>query len=257
LPWALALAALAVPAPDGRAQSPGRPPAAKAGGAQAPHWLRSAVKGRPVPEAVEMLLAIAQGSQMGPGEGWFHPGQGRYGWKWLAARFDANGDGKIDRREFCGPAGLFDRLDRDGDGVLTPADFDWSEKSPLARAAALADPWFYLLDANSNGRVSRAEWDAFFARASRGKGYLTREDLRAALRPPRPARQDPAASAGPSVAVLLKGLLFGELGSFREGPRVGQPAPDFALKTADGKRTVRLSQYRGKRPVVLVFGSFT
>ena len=33
---------------------------------------------------------------------------------------------------------------------------------------------------------------------------------------------------------------------------VGQMAPDFTLKSHDG-RTVRLSEYRGKRNVVLVF----
>src|SRR5947209_3678194 len=37
-------------------------------------------------EIVEMLAALAGDSQMGPGDGWFHPGQGRYGWDWLAAR---------------------------------------------------------------------------------------------------------------------------------------------------------------------------
>lgn len=43
----------------------------------------------------------------------------------------------------------------------------------------------------------------------------------------------------------------------RNCPRVGEMAPDFTLKTADGKRSVTLSSFRGKRPVVLVFGSFT
>lgn len=43
----------------------------------------------------------------------------------------------------------------------------------------------------------------------------------------------------------------------RRVPKVGQLAPDFALKTPDGKRTIRLSSFRGKRPVVLVFGSLT
>jgi hypothetical protein len=102
----------------------------------------------------------------------------------------------------------------------------------------------------SNGRVSHAEWEAFFARASKGKGYLTPDDLRAALQPPPP-------SPGPSPLVLLQGLLAGELGSFHDGPRVGEPAPDFTLKTFDGKRTVRLSGFRGHKAVVLVFGSFT
>src|SRR5438105_3459496 len=40
-------------------------------------------------EIVQMVAAVAGGSRMGPGEGWFHPGRGRHDWKWLAARFDA------------------------------------------------------------------------------------------------------------------------------------------------------------------------
>jgi len=37
----------------------------------------------------------------------------------------------------------------------------------------------------------------------------------------------------------------------------GDRAPDFKLKTLDGRRTVRLSDYRGHKPVVLIFGSYT
>jgi hypothetical protein len=37
----------------------------------------------------------------------------------------------------------------------------------------------------------------------------------------------------------------------------GSPAPDFDLETIDKTARVRLSDYRGKRPVVLVFGSYT
>ena len=39
--------------------------------------------------------------------------------------------------------------------------------------------------------------------------------------------------------------------------KVGEPAPDFALKTADGSQLVRLSSFRGHKPVVLIFGSHT
>ena len=38
---------------------------------------------------------------------------------------------------------------------------------------------------------------------------------------------------------------------------VGDLAPDFKLKTIDGKRTVRLLAHRGQQPVVLIFGSYT
>ena len=39
--------------------------------------------------------------------------------------------------------------------------------------------------------------------------------------------------------------------------RVGELAPDFTLKTLDGTEEVRLSSYRGQRPVALIFGSYT
>jgi hypothetical protein len=37
----------------------------------------------------------------------------------------------------------------------------------------------------------------------------------------------------------------------------GDMAPDFRLKTRDGKSEVALSSFRGSRPVVLIFGSYT
>jgi hypothetical protein len=43
----------------------------------------------------------------------------------------------------------------------------------------------------------------------------------------------------------------------RVAPKVGEQAPDFSLPTLDGKETVKLSQHKGGKPVVLVFGSFT
>ena len=38
---------------------------------------------------------------------------------------------------------------------------------------------------------------------------------------------------------------------------VGDPAPDFTLPTHDHSATVTLSSFRGQKPVVLVFGSYT
>lgn len=37
----------------------------------------------------------------------------------------------------------------------------------------------------------------------------------------------------------------------------GDPAPDFTLPRLDHSGTVRLSDFRNQRPVVLIFGSYT
>jgi hypothetical protein len=39
--------------------------------------------------------------------------------------------------------------------------------------------------------------------------------------------------------------------------KVGDEAPAFSLEAYDKKSRVQLSDFRGKRPVVLVFGSYT
>jgi hypothetical protein len=209
-------------------------------------------------EVVEMVEAILKGSQMGPNAGWFHPGQSRYGWKWLAMTFDNDHDGHITRDEYSGPAEFFDRLDRDGDTAITAEDFDWSDRSAYLQRTAMAARQFARMDTNGNGRLTPKEWDAFFTQAARGKGYLTAEDLRQALFPPSP-RPKPGETPpdAPTPLVLLKGLFKGEVGSYREGPCIDQPAPDFTLKTHDGQEQIHLADYRGKKPVVLVFGSFT
>ena len=38
---------------------------------------------------------------------------------------------------------------------------------------------------------------------------------------------------------------------------VGDAAPDFRLPTLDHQSSVQLSSFRGQRPVILVFGSYT
>jgi hypothetical protein len=40
-------------------------------------------------------------------------------------------------------------------------------------------------------------------------------------------------------------------------PKVGDLAPDFELYDLNGENPVRLSDFRDRKPVVLVFGSFT
>ena len=40
-------------------------------------------------------------------------------------------------------------------------------------------------------------------------------------------------------------------------PKAGDPAPDFELRDFNGEHSALLSDFQGKVPVVLVFGSFT
>lgn len=42
-----------------------------------------------------------------------------------------------------------------------------------------------------------------------------------------------------------------------KAPKVGDLAPTFKLKSLDGKSETDLLSYRGKKPVVLFFGSYT
>jgi hypothetical protein len=42
-----------------------------------------------------------------------------------------------------------------------------------------------------------------------------------------------------------------------KSPKVGDLAPDFELQDPEGNVRVRLSDFRGKRPVALIFGSYT
>lgn len=40
-------------------------------------------------------------------------------------------------------------------------------------------------------------------------------------------------------------------------PKAGDIAPDFELRDANGENPVRLSAFRGQKPLALIFGSFT
>jgi hypothetical protein len=206
-----------------------------------------------------MLWAILKdGSNMGPTSGWFHPSESRYGWTWLADRFDSNEDGVLTADELKGSAPLFRALDRDGDEVVTSDDLDWSPGSKYLQGRAQARGRFARMDQNGNGRITLAEWEQAFEQATKGKKFLSQTDLADLLYPAAPAKPaKSAASEGPSRLTLLMGLFTGEIGSPSEGPRLGQVAPAFSLETHDKARRISLADYRGKKPVVLIFGSFT
>jgi len=205
-----------------------------------------------------MLGALVTGNPPSSGDmGWFHPGQSRYSRKWLLERMDRDHDGIVSKQEFTGTPQLFDRLDRDHDCRLTATDFDWSDAAPIHRQMRLSYSFFLRADAAHNEKITAAEWQSLFKQAAGGKDSLSREELHALLFPPSPLPPKNPMADMPSPGVLLKGLFNGEIGSFHEGPAVGRLAPDFTLRTPDGDKSIRLTRFRGKKPVVLVFGSFT
>ncbi len=216
-------------------------------------------------EALEGIAGVLDGTGMlGPNQGWFHPGLGLYGWDWLAGRRDADGDGKVVLDEFRGPPADFDRLDRDRDGAIEAEDFDWSEASPYLRQGGPYAANFRRLDADRDGLVSRAEWEAVFARGVEGGDAMTPEEFRRALTPPSPPPppspemiKKMEADFLPPKATLLRGIARGEVGSIHEGPRPGRMAPEFVLPSRDGSRRVTLAEFRGVKPVVLAFGNVT
>ncbi len=42
-----------------------------------------------------------------------------------------------------------------------------------------------------------------------------------------------------------------------KAPEAGQVAPTVTLNSLDGKQTVELANFKGKRPVIMFFGSYT
>lgn len=263
----VAVAADVAPAP--RPVSPHRPklppgfsPDAMADPAEAEAaaaWIDAQYPDDPKPEAVKMLTAILRGSQMGPGDGWFGPAKSRLGWGWVADRQKLDAKARaVKAADFRGPADLFDALDRDGDGSLTPADLDWSDRNMYVQQSGFVNRIYRRMNRGNDGKLSREEVVEFFDRLADGKDYVAPDDLRRALLPRGGGGGGFAPGDGPSVPVLVRGLFAGEIGSMAEGPAVGQKAPDFTLGVSgDNQKTITLSKLVGTRPVVLVTGNFT
>lgn len=216
-------------------------------------------------EAVHMLAGIAagprgaqggQGGQAARAPSWYRPSQSRFSWEWLAARMDADGDGAIDADEFRGAAPWFAVLDRDRDGKITAADLDWSADSKLSRASQQAKAMFSAIDTDKNGQVSIEEWQAYMTKLAKDRKYLSQDDL-LPLFLSSGVRKFAGKRGGSSNDARMNAFFCGDVGSWFEGPTLNGPAPNFSLRSPDGKTAISLSDSYGTTPVVLVFGSFT
>lgn len=222
------------------------------------------------PEWVEMAVAIFKNRSMGSGQGWYKPASKRFDWEWIAKAFPEAADDHViepgEVPEF--DATRFSRLDRTRDGYFSKTDLTWS-KNPIMSGFGVPDAIFQLLDTDNNGRLEKTELDEWFRKTGGGFDFLTMEDMRNGLQftPPRGSGGGRPSQRQDQRLVALRRLLNGELGSLTEGPQLGQPAPELNLpllnRSADGAsleltdRFVKLDEFRGKKPVVLIFGSFT
>lgn len=208
------------------------------------------------PEAIKMLISILSGSMMGSGEGWFGDAKRLYEWEWLAKRHSIDVDASLSKEDFVGDAKCFERLDRNGDGDLGANDFDWSSESVYMKEQATANWIFRQIDDSHDGKVTRDELLGFFSKARGDDADLSLDRFRRALELGRPGGGFLSGDA-PTPERLVKGFFASEVGSLQEGPAIGELAPDFELTTQDGKEVIRLKDWVGKKPIVLVFGNFT
>src|SRR5262245_7267959 len=101
-------------------------------------------------------LAMAAGQAHHAASGTQHrtPGQG---WDKFAFAFDANKDGKVTKDELLAKAPGFDRMDTNKDGVVTA---DEVKALPASTKHPGIGNFIKKFDADNDGKVTRAEWDA-------------------------------------------------------------------------------------------------
>lgn len=215
---------------------------------------------RPVALTLTLLLAtVAVPAQR-------NAGNASGAWTLLAERHDANKDGKISPDEYDRGTAKFAALDRNGDGVLTAADFGGAAGRGAGRAGRGArlqpTPAQRALtrfgadaDTDRDGILSRGEWKARAdsdrdPRRRGQRGAPTADEMLAAFDAAdddHDGKLDLAALRRAATAPAPLPL-----------PKVGDVAPDFDLPTlADAEQTIKLSGFAGSKPVALIFGSYT
>lgn len=107
-------------------------------------------------------------------------------------------------------------------------------------------------DKNSDGLLDQSELpDKFYRRLKASDankdGKLSRDELKNVKMSGGPSNRRPGE--------VITGAAKGE--RYNDTLKAGDQAPDFTLSDPKGTRQVTLSKFREKRPVVLIFGSYT
>lgn len=143
----------------------------------------------------------------------------------------------------------FARLDHDGSGALDASEFaNATDDLPWGGPG---EAWELLLAAMDapEGAQAPAPEDEPVELAS-PDGLIAHEELSQY----HASMADKAGILRGSPGVAPRSV---ELGRASDGPPVGTLAPDFALAPPSGGERARLSALRGKKPVALIFGSYT
>ena len=64
-------------------------------------------------------------------------------------------------------------------------------------------------------------------------------------------------AVGADLTAILRQAMEAVVVRDEMGPHVGDSPPDFDLKRTGSDERVRLSSFKGRRPVALIFGSYT
>lgn len=114
--------------------------------------------------------------------------RGALDWQTFSERHDVDGNGVVTSEELASTAPMISRLDADGNGEISEADFE-ARRTEMARAMMI-----HMADADRDGQVGSQEWIALQqALDADGDGAFGIEDL-ADLRPEKARRGHPGKS---------------------------------------------------------------
>lgn len=211
-------------------------------------------------------------------------------WDLVRTTHDKDGNGEVSAEEYTRGKTRFARLDKNQDGKLTEADFASGARGQR-RGRRRGDPrrmkramMGRLLELTAGETMERADFDAWAKRRDGdASGGLDVDELGDAI-PARLRRRVMRLLDGDDdgeVSMKELGAVYDELDTNQDGklaaseltsgrrggrpglrpvdeaPRAGSVAPDFTLPYKTGDRTETLSTYKGRKPVALIFGSYT